>query len=394
MTEKATDMPIYLDYQATTPTDERVVAAMLPWFTQKFGNPHSRDHRHGWVAEEAVEDARGKIAALIGATAKEIVFTSGATESNNLAIKGVAEAAGEDRRHIVTCVTEHKCVLESCLRMEERGFEVTRLPVGSDGLIDLDALSAAVTARTALVSIMAVNNEIGVIQPLAEIGRICREHGAKFHTDAAQAAGKIPVDVNAMNIDLLSISGHKLYGPKGIGVLYLRRRPRVPIVAQIDGGGQERGIRSGTVPTPLAVGLGEACAIAMAEMAEEAARLHGLRDRFLDALRTAVPDVHLHGGLDHRIGGNLNFSFPDIEGQDLMMRLTGLSVSTGSACSSAAVGPSHVLSSLGVAPRLLHNALRIGLGRFTTEDEVDRAVEMIATAVRSQRSASQIYEKA
>lgn len=394
MTEKDTDMPIYLDYQATTPTDERVVAAMLPWFTEKFGNPHSRDHRHGWVAEEAVEDARGKIAALIGATSKEIVFTSGATESNNLAVKGVVEAAGEDRRHIVTCVTEHKCVLESCRRMEERGFEVTRLPVRSDGLIDLDDLSAAVTERTALVSIMAVNNEIGVIQPVADIGRICREHGAKFHTDAAQAAGKIPIDVNAMNIDLLSISGHKVYGPKGIGVLYLRRRPRVPIVAQIDGGGQERGIRSGTVPTPLAVGLGEACAIAAVEMADEAARLHGLRGRFLDALRSSVPDVHLHGDLDHRIGGNLNFSFPDIEGQDLMMRLTGLSVSTGSACSSAAVGPSHVLSSLGVEPRLLHNALRIGLGRFTTEDEVDRAVEMIATAVRSQRSASQIYERA
>jgi len=251
-----------------------------------------------------------------------------------------------------------------------------------------------VTERTALVSIMAVNNEIGVIQPVADIGRICRERGAKFHTDAAQAAGKIPIDVNAMNIDLLSISGHKVYGPKGIGVLYLRRRPRVPIIAQMDGGGQERGIRSGTVPTPLAVGLGEACAIAAQEMAAEAARLHGLRDRFLDALRSAVPDVHLHGELDQRIGGNLNFSFPDIEGQDLMMRLTGLSVSTGSACSSAAVGPSHVLSSLGVEPRLLHNALRIGLGRFTTEDEVDRAVEMIATAVRRQRSASQIYEQA
>jgi len=394
MTETEKEMPIYLDYQATTPTDPRVVAAMLPWFTEKFGNPHSRDHKHGWVSEEGVEDARGKIAALIGATAKEIVFTSGATESNNLAIKGVAEAVGDDRRHIVTCVTEHKCVLESCRRMEERGFEVTWLPVRPDGLIDLDQLSDAVTERTALVSIMTVNNEIGTVQPVAEIGRICRARGAKFHTDAAQAVGKVPVDVNAMNIDLLSISGHKVYGPKGIGALYVCRRPRVRITAQIDGGGQERGIRSGTVPTPLAVGLGEACSIATAEMADEATRLSALRTRFLERLREAVPDVHLHGGLEHRIPGNLNFSFPDIEGQDLMMRLTGLSVSTGSACTSAAVGPSHVLSALGVDPRLLHNALRIGLGRFTTEDEVDRAVEMIAVAVRTQRSASQLYERA
>jgi cysteine desulfurase len=346
------------------------------------------------VAEEAVEDARGKVAALIGATAKEIVFTSGATESNNLAIKGVAAAVGDDRRHVVTCVTEHKCVLESCKRLEERGYDVTWLPVQANGLIDMDAVSDAVTERTALVSVMAVNNEIGVIQPIDEIGRLCRERGAKFHTDAAQAVGKIPLDVNAMNIDLMSISGHKLYGPKGIGALYVRRRPRVPIVAQMDGGGQERGLRSGTVPAPLAVGFGEACAVAGAGMDAEAARLHALRDRFLSALREAVPDVHLHGDLERRIGGNLNFSFPDIDGQDLMMRLTDLSVSTGSACSSAAVGPSHVLSALGVESRLLHNALRIGLGRFTTEDEVDRAVTMIVSAVRSLRSASQVYERA
>jgi cysteine desulfurase len=394
MASDTDNMPIYLDYQATTPVDERVLATMLPWFTRKFGNPHSRDHRHGWVAEEAVEEARAKVAALIGATAKEIVFTSGATESNNLAVKGVAEAADAGRRHVVTCVTEHKCVIESCHRLEERGFEVTWLPVQSNGLIDLDSVSAAVTARTALVSIMAVNNEIGVIQPIAEIGRLCRARGAKLHTDAAQAAGKIPLDVNAMNIDLLSISGHKLYGPKGIGALYVRRRPRVRIVPQMDGGGQERGLRSGTVPTPLAVGLGEACAIAASEMAGEADRLRTLRDRFLTRLRNGVPDVHLHGDLEHRIAGNLNVSFPDIEGQDLMMRLTGLSVSTGSACSSAVVGPSHVLSALGVESRLLHNALRIGFGRFTTEDEVDRAVAIIISAVRSQRSASQVYERA
>lgn len=390
----ATEMPIYLDYQATTPVDERVLAVMLPWFTEKFGNPHSRDHRHGWQAEEAVEEARRQVAALIGATAKEIVFTSGATESNNLAIKGAARAAGEGRRHVVTCETEHKCVLESCRRLEREGFEVTYLPVGGDGLIDLDELAAALSERTALVSIMAVNNEIGVIQPIAEIGRLCREHGAKFHTDAAQAAGKIPLDVKTMNIDLLSISGHKVYGPKGIGALYVRRRPKVPIEPLMDGGGQERGLRCGTVPTPLAVGLGAACAVASDEMAAEAERLTRLRDRFLARLRSAVPDVHLHGDLARRIPGNLNFSFPDIEGQDLMMRLTGLSVSTGSACSSATVGPSHVLSALGLDARFLHNALRIGLGRFTTEAEVDRAAGMIAAAVRSQRTSSQVYERA
>jgi cysteine desulfurase len=386
-------MPIYLDYQATTPVDERVLAVMLPWFTERFGNPHSRDHRHGWQAEEAVEEARRQVAELIGATAKEIVFTSGATESNNLAIKGVARAAGEGRRHVITCETEHKCVLESCRRLEREGFEVTYLPVGGDGLIDLGDLAAALSERTALVSIMAVNNEIGVIQPIAEIGRMCREHGAKFHTDAAQAAGKIPLDVKAMNIDLMSISGHKVYGPKGIGALYVRRRPKVPIEPLMDGGGQERGLRSGTVPAPLAVGLGMACAVAAGEMAGEAERLKRLRDRFLSRLRNAVPDVHLHGDPERRIPGNLNFSFPDIEGQDLMMRLTGISVSTGSACSSATVGPSHVLSALGLDARFLHNALRVGLGRFTTQEEVDRAADMIAAAVQSQRAASQLYER-
>jgi cysteine desulfurase len=394
MADDTKEMPIYLDYQATTPVDERVLAAMLPFFTEKFGNPHSRDHRHGWQAEEAVEAAREQVAKLIGATAKEIVFTSGATESNNLAVKGVARAAGADRRHVITCVTEHKCVLESCRRLEREGFKVTYLPVGRDGLLDLAELEAALSAHTALVSIMAVNNEIGVLQPLAEIGALCRRHGARFHTDAAQAAGKIPLDVNAMNIDLLSISGHKVYGPKGIGVLYLRRRPRVPIEPLMDGGGQERGIRSGTVPAPLAVGLGMACAIAGEEMAGEAGRLTRLRDRFLVRLKEAVPDVHIHGDMARRIPGNLNLSFPDVEGQDLMMRLTGLSVSTGSACSSATVGPSHVLSALGLDARLLHNALRIGLGRFTTEQEVDRAADMIAAAVQSQRAASQVYERA
>jgi cysteine desulfurase len=388
------DAPIYLDYQATTPTDERVVAAMLPWFTERFGNPHSRDHRHGWDAAEAVEQARRQVAAIIGAMPREIVFTSGATEANNLAIKGAARAIGAERRHIVTCVTEHKCVLEACRRLEGEGFDVTYLPVGRDGLIDLGALADAVTERTALVSVMAVNNEIGVIQPLVEIGRLCRERGARFHTDAAQAVGKIPIDVNAMSIDLLSISGHKVYGPKGIGALYVRHRPRVRVLPEIDGGGQERGLRSGTVPTPLVVGIGEACAIARQEMAEEAARLSGLRERFLARLGEGTDRFHLHGDLDHRIPGNLNLSFEDIEGQDLMMRIGRLSVSTGSACTSATVEPSHVLQALGLDTRLLHNALRIGFGRFTTTEEVDIAADEIATAVRSLRASSQVYETA
>ncbi len=387
-------MPIYLDYHATTPVDERVLAAMLPWFSERFGNPHSRDHRHGWEAEEAVEAARAQVAAAIGAQAREIVFTSGATESNNLAIKGCARAVRAERPHIVTCVTEHKCVLESCRRLEGEGIEVTYLPVRRDGSIDLAALEDAVTERTALVSIMAVNNEIGVIHPMAKIGRICRAKGARLHTDAAQAVGKIPLDVKAMNIDLLSISGHKVYGPKGIGALYIRRRPRVLLEPLLDGGGQQRGIRVGTIPTPLAVGLGEACAIAQQAMAEEAPRLAALRDLFLARLMDAVPDTHVHGGMEHRVAGNLNVSFPDVDGQDLMMRLGSISVSTGSACTSATVEPSHVLQALGVDARLLHNSIRIGLGRYTTEAEIDIASGELANAVRSLRASTQVYERA
>ena len=387
-------MPIYLDYHATTPVDDRVLAAMLPWFSEKFGNPHSRDHRHGWEAEEAVEAARAQVAALIGAQAREIVFTSGATESNNLAIKGCARALRAERPHVVTCVTEHKCVLESCRRLEGEGIDVTYLPVRGDGSIDLDALDRAVTERTALVSIMAVNNEIGVIHPMAEIGRICRAKGARLHTDAAQAVGKIPIDVKAMGIDLLSISGHKVYGPKGIGVLYVRRRPRVPLEPLLDGGGQQRGLRVGTIPTPLAVGLGEACAVAGQEMAAESVRLSALRDRFLARLRDAVPDTHVHGGMENRVAGNLNVSFPDVDGQDLMMRLGSISVSTGSACTSATVEPSHVLQALGVETRLLHNSIRIGLGRYTTEAEIDIASDELANAVQSLRASTQVYERA
>ena len=384
--------PIYLDYQATTPTDPRVVEAMLPFFTDVFGNPHSRNHQYGWDAEEAVEEARARIASLIGANAREVIFTSGATESNNLAIKGVARFHKGRKDHVITVVTEHKCVLDSCRHLEQEGFQVTYLPVKPDGLLDLDLLRDAITDRTVLVSVMAVNNEIGVIQPLAEIGAICREHKVHFHTDAAQAVGKIPIDVEAMNIDLLSISGHKVYGPKGIGALYVRRRPRVRLEALINGGGQERGMRSGTLPTPLCVGLGEACAIAEREMGTEVERLRMLRDRMYDALNERLPDVFLNGDFEQRIPGNLNLSFAYVEGEGLMMGIKDLALSSGSACTSASLEPSYVLRALGVDEELAHTSLRIGLGRFTTEKEVDYAAERIAGEVERLRQMSPLWE--
>jgi cysteine desulfurase len=386
--------PIYLDYQATTPTDPRVVDAMLPYFTQVFGNPHSRNHRYGWDAEEAVEKARAQVAHIVGANEKEIIYSSGATESNNLAIKGVARFYRDKRRHIITCVTEHKCVLDSCRHLELEGFKVTYLPVQKNGLIDLDQLRDAITGDTAMVSIMAVNNEIGVIQPLVEIGRICRENKVFFHTDAAQAVGKIPLDVEAMRIDLMSISGHKIYGPKGIGALYVRRRPRVRLEALISGGGQERGMRSGTLPTPLCVGLGEACRIAEAEMGAEAERLHALRDRMLNKLAEQLAEIYLNGDLEHRIPGNLNLSFAYVEGEGLMMGIKDLAVSSGSACTSASLEPSYVLRALGVEEELAHTSLRIGLGRFTTAEEVDYAVDRIVGEVRRLRSMSPLWEMA
>ena len=389
-----TGYPIYLDYQSTTPTDPRVVEAMLPYFTEHFGNPHSRNHRYGWEAEDAVEKARAQIASIIGADAKEIIFTSGATESNNLAIKGAAYFHRDKKRHVVTVVTEHKCVLDSCRHLEEEGFRVTYLPVSQNGLIDLDQLQAAIEDDTVLVSVMGVNNEIGVIQPLAEIGRICRERGAYFHTDCAQAVGKIPLDVNAMQIDLLSISGHKIYGPKGIGALYVRRRPRVRLQPLITGGGQERGLRSGTLPTPLCVGLGEACAIAEREMAAEAERLEGLRRRFYDKITQQLPEVYLNGDAAQRIPGNLNLSFAYVEGEGLMMGIKGLSVSSGSACTSASLEPSYVLRALGVEVEMAHTSLRIGLGRYTTEAEVDSAVEQIVANVTKLREMSPLWEMA
>ena len=386
------DLPIYLDYQATTPCDPRVVDAMLPYFTEKFGNSGSRTHAYGWEAEDANETARRHVADIIGADEREVIFTSGATESNNLALKGVAHFYRDKKNHIITVVTEHKCVLDSCRHLEQEGFEVTYLPVSANGLIDLEQLAAAITDKTVMVSVMAVNNEIGVVQPLAEIGKITRARGVFFHTDAAQAIGKIPIDVEAMNIDLLSISGHKIYGPKGIGALYVRRKPRVRLQAIITGGGQERGMRSGTLPTPLCVALGEACRIARLEMADEAARLEGLRARFLGGLRARLADIYLNGDEQHRIPGNLNISFAFVEGESLIMGIKELSVSSGSACTSASLEPSYVLRALGVDEELAHTSLRIGFGRFTTEAEVDYAVEQLASSVERLRAMSPLWE--
>lgn len=383
---------IYLDYQATTPCDPRVVEKMLPYFTHIFGNPHSRNHPHGWAAEEATEKARTQVACLIGADPREIIFTSGATESNNLAIKGVSRFYKDKKNHMITCVTEHKCVLDSCRHLEQEGFSVTYLSVQPNGLIDLSELQEAIRPDTVMVSIMAVNNEIGVIQPLMEIGKICRDAGVFFHTDAAQAVGKIPLDVEAMNIDLLSISGHKIYAPKGIGALYVRRKPRVRLQAIINGGGQERGMRSGTLPTPLCVGLGEACAIARSEMEAETTRIKGLSDRLYQGLTSQLDDVYLNGDTAPRIPGNLNLSFAYVEGEGLMMGIKDLSVSSGSACTSSSLEPSYVLRALGVAEELAHTSIRFGLGRFTTEADVDTAVEKVAAAVTRLREMSPLWE--
>lgn len=392
--EKTLPLPIYLDYQSTTPSDPRVVEAMLPYFTQKFGNPHSRSHAFGWEAEEAVEVAREQVASLIGASAKEIIFTSGATESNNMAIKGVARFHKEKKNHVVTLVTEHKCVLDSCRHLEREGFEVTYLPVQKNGIVDLDQLRASITERTAIVSVMMINNEIGVIQPLAEIGKICREKGAYFHTDAAQAFGKIPIDVEAMNIDLLSISGHKIYAPKGIGALYVRRRPRVRMEALMNGGGQERGMRSGTLPTPMVVGLGEAARIAKEEMASEASRIRYLSDKFYNAVAKNIPDVFLNGDHEHRWAGNLNLSFAYIEGESMIMAIKDLAVSSGSACTSASLEPSYVLRAIGVGEDLAHTSIRFGFGRFTTEEEVDYAIDTVTKSINRLREMSPLWEMA
>ena len=385
-------LPVYLDNQATTPVDPRVLDAMLPYFREKFGNPHSRSHAYGWEVEEDVEAARGEVARLVGADAKEIIFTSGATESNNLAIKGVARFYGDRKRHIVTVLTEHKCVLDSCRHLQQEGFDVTYLPVRPNGLIDLDELRGALTDRTALVSVMGVNNEIGVIQPLAEIGAICRERGVFFHSDCAQAAGKIPLDVNAMNIDLMSISGHKIYGPMGVGALFVRRRPRVRLRALIDGGGQERGMRSGTLPAPLCVGLGAACRIAGEDMPAETERVRMLAQRLHGGITNRLEDIVLNGDAERRVAGNLNLSFSYVEGESLMMAIKDLAVSSGSACTSASLEPSYVLRALGVDEELAHTSIRFGIGRFNTEAEIDYAIETICDNVGKLRDMSPLWE--
>jgi len=387
-----TGKAVYLDAQATTPMDPRVVDAMLPFMTDNFGNPHSRTHMYGWTTEEAVEDGRAKVAQLIGATPKEIIFTSGATETNNLVIKGVGQFYRKRKNHIITTQTDHKCVLDSCRYMETQNFEVTYLPVQNNGLLDLNVLKEAIRPETVLVSVMAVNNEIGVVQPLKEIGQICRENKVFFHTDAAQMFGKMPLDVNDMNIDLMSISGHKIYGPKGIGAMYVRRRPRVRITPQISGGGQERGLRSGTLSPPLCVGLGKAAEVAMQEMENDDKWIKYLSDRLYDGITSQLDHVVLNGDKDHRYPGNLNLSFAFVEGESLLMALKDVAVSSGSACTSASLEPSYVLRAIGVDEDLAHTSLRFGIGRFTTEAEVDLAIDLCVKHVKRLREMSPLYE--
>ena len=387
--------PIYLDNHATTAVDPRVLESMIPYFTLNFGNAASRNHSFGWTAEQAVEHARKQVADLIGANPKEIIFTSGATESNNLAIKGVAEMYAEKGNHIITAATEHKAVLDTCKHLEKRGCKVTYLALKEDGLVDLDALRAAITDQTILVSIMYANNEIGVIQPVAEIGKICRERGVLYHSDGVQAVGKIPVNVIQDNIDLLSITAHKFYGPKGVGALYVRRKnPRVQITSQMDGGGHERGMRSGTMNVPGIVGLGAAAELCRQEMAEEAKRLSHLRDKLKDKLMTALDETFINGSMEHRLPHNLNISFAYVEGESLLMGINDIAVSSGSACTSATLEPSYVLKALGVGDDLAHTSIRFGLGRFTTESEVDYAAERVIDVVRKLRELSPLYEMA
>ena len=386
-------LPIYMDNHATTPLDPRVFKAMKPYFCEIFGNPASRNHSFGWQAADAVEKARKQVAELVDASAKEIIFTSGATESNNLALKGVAQMYAEKGNHNITAATEHKAILDTCKRLEKDGVRVTYLPVEPSGLVDLEKLSAAITDTTILVSIMHANNEIGVVQNIREIGRIAKERGVLMHTDAAQSAGKIPVDVAKNNIDLLSLSAHKVYGPKGIGALYVRGRdPRVQITAQMDGGGHERGMRSGTLNVAGIVGLGEACAIAKKEMAEESKRLAHLRDKLKDRLLTNLDEVYVNGTLDSRLPNNLNISFAYVESESLMMGINDVAVSSGSACTSATLEPSYVLKALGVGDGRAHSSIRFGLGRFSTEEEVDYVAAKVIDVVKKLRELSPLYE--
>ncbi len=388
-------LPIYLDNHATTRLDPRVFDVMKPYFTEIFGNAASRNHSFGWEAEEAVEKARKQIADVIGATAKEIVFTSGATESNNLAIKGVAEMYAEKGNHIITSVTEHKAILDTCKHLEKRGVRVTYLPVHPNGLVDLDQLREAITDKTVLISVMYANNEIGVVQPIADIGKIAKEKGVLFHTDAVQAVGKIPVNVIADQVDLLSLTGHKLYGPKGVGALYVRRRsPRVQLTSQMDGGGHERGMRSGTLNVPGIAGLGAACELCQKEMAEESKRLSFLRDRLKHKLMSELDETYINGTMEHRLPHNLNISFAYVEGESLLMGINDIAVSSGSACTSATLEPSYVLKALGAGDDIAHSSIRFGLGRFTTQEEIDYTADKVIDVVRKLRDLSPLYEMA
>ncbi|KAB2617641.1 cysteine desulfurase 1 [Pyrus ussuriensis x Pyrus communis] len=389
---KISGRPLYLDMQATSPVDPRVVDAMLPYYLTRYGNPHSRTHMYGWESDSAVETARAQVADLIGASPKEIVFTSGATECNNISVKGVMHFYKDKKRHVITTQTEHKCVLDSCRHLQQEGYDVTYLPVKTDGLIDLDELRSSIRPDTGLVSVMAVNNEIGVIQPMEEIGEICKEFKIPFHTDAAQALGKIPIDVDKWNVSLMSLSGHKVYGPKGVGALYMRRRPRIRVEPQMNGGGQERGIRSGTVPTPLVVGFGAACEIAKKEMEYDEKRVRALQDRMLKGIRKNLDMVVVNGSEERRYPGNLNLSFAYVEGESLLMGLKEVAVSSGSACTSASLEPSYVLRALGVDEDMAHTSIRFGIGRFTTEEEIDRAVQLTVQQVKKLRELSPLYE--
>jgi cysteine desulfurase len=390
----AIKLPIFMDNHSTTPVDPRVVEEMLPYFTEKFGNAASRSHIFGWTAEEAVDHARERVAALIGAQSeKEIVFTSGATESDNLALKGVAEFYKDKGNHIVTTTVEHKAILDTCKRLEKEGFEVTYLGVGTDGRVDPDDVKKALTDKTILVSVMLANNEIGTVQPLEEIGKLTRERGILLHTDAVQGIGKIPFDVQKMNVDLASITAHKMYGPKGVGALYVRRsKPRVRLVAQMDGGGHERGMRSGTLNVPSIVGFGKACAIFKEEGVADNARVLALRERLRTRLQGALDECYLNGSLEHRLPGNLNLSFNFVEGEAMMMAIKDVAVSSGSACTSASLEPSYVLRALGVGDELAHSSIRFGIGRFNTQEEIDYVADLVIGKVKHLRDMSPLYE--
>lgn len=385
-------LPVYLDYSATTPVDPRVAEKMIPYLCEKFGNPASRSHAYGWEAEKAVEEARAEVARYINADPREIVWTSGATEADNLAIKGVAHFYKDKGKHLITVKTEHKAVLDSMRHLETEGFEVTYMDVEENGLLDLAKLEAAIRPDTTLVSVMAVNNEIGVIQDIAAIGEMCRRHGVLYHCDATQAVGKMDLNTEKLKIDLMSLSGHKVYGPKGIGALYVRRKPRVRIEPQIHGGGHERGMRSGTLPTHQIVGMGEAYRLARLEQAEEIKRIAALRNRLKDGIEKNIPEIVINGDMEHRVCSNLNVSFNFIEGESLMMAVKDLAVSSGSACTSASLEPSYVLKSLGRSDELAHSSIRFTLGRFTTEEEIDFAVKLLTEKVAKLRELSPLWE--